>query len=75
MRPAFPRERPAQLRTESPAWGLAALNLGTGPKQGRIRAGQSLCEDLPRSASSGRGFTLGWMVVKIFDRHLTVALD
>jgi hypothetical protein len=28
MRPAFPRERPAQLRTESPAWGSPRLTCG-----------------------------------------------
>jgi hypothetical protein len=37
---AFPRKRPAQLRTGSLARGLAALNLWAGPKHGRIRAGQ-----------------------------------
>jgi hypothetical protein len=39
--PAFPRKRPAQLRTGPPACGLAALNLWSELKQDRIRAGQS----------------------------------
>jgi hypothetical protein len=39
--PAFPRKRPAQLRTGSPTCGLAALNLWSELNQGRIRAGQS----------------------------------
>ena len=35
------RKRLAQLRTRSPACGLAALNLWAGMKEGRIRAGKS----------------------------------
>ena len=37
---AFPRRRPTQLRTGSPACGLTALNLWVDPELGRIRAGQ-----------------------------------
>jgi acyl-CoA synthetase (AMP-forming)/AMP-acid ligase II len=39
--PALQRERLAQLRTEVPACGLAALNLWANPEPSRVLAGQS----------------------------------
>ncbi len=64
--PLVSAETSRAIALRSPACGLAALNLGAGMREGRIRAGQAKREDLTRAEQQRRCFTCGNAVGTVF---------